>query len=239
MTPSRSAGASLLVLSALMWIAPNAHATTLLDQQYLAHNGDFAGFTNGSGFRRAETFTVGIAGTLTEVDVYPDLPTPFTGFNILSTSGGAPTTTVVATGSLSSHSGGVATFSVSLPVSIGEVLAIEPIDGSGTWLANIPGTYPGGSDYFVNPADGVNTFTPSGIADDFQTFVTFATPEPSSLSLLGAALLGLASAWRRVYNRTSRGQKSRPQTEFPASRELIKASHISARPGPIPEAAIT
>jgi hypothetical protein len=180
-----------LAIGALIWIAPYAHATPVLDQQYLSHNGTFAGFSNGSGFRRAETFTVGVAGTLNEVAIYPDSPTPFLGFNLLSTSGGVPTTTVVATGSLSSQSGGVAAFSVSLPVSIGEVLAVEPLDGSGLWVADSPGTYPGGGDYFLNPAVEVNTFTPDNIAEDFRTFVT-AVPEPSTLALFGFGLLGFA-----------------------------------------------
>jgi hypothetical protein len=180
-----------LAIGVLIWIAPYAHATPVLDQQYLSHNGTFAGFSNGSGFRRAETFTVGVAGTLNEVDIYPDSLTSFLGFNVLSTSGGVATTTVVATGILSSQSGGVAAFSVSLPVSIGEVLAIEPIDGSGLWVANSPGTYPGGGDYYLNPAVGVNTFTPDNIAEDFRTFVT-KVPEPSTLALFAFGLLGVA-----------------------------------------------
>src|SRR5208282_6328999 len=90
----------------------------------------------------------------------------------------------------------------------GEVLAIEPIDGVGPgWLLNDPGTYPGGGDYFISPGFGVNTFTSSGFADDFETFVTFA-PEPSGLSLLGAALFGLGIAWICRCQRSGRARCS-------------------------------
>ncbi len=54
----------------------------------------------------------------------------FSGFNILATSAGTPTTTVLATGTLKSVTGGFADFAVSLPVSLGKVLAIEPITPS-------------------------------------------------------------------------------------------------------------
>lgn len=137
------AGASLLALSGLAWTSRSAHAAAVLDQQYLVSNG--AGTFSGAGlpgFRRAETFTVGLAGTLSEVDIFTSSPATFTGFNILSTAAGTPTTTVLATGMLASQSGGVAAISVSFPVSVGEVLAIEPVaSGGGGWLNNDPGTY--------------------------------------------------------------------------------------------------
>ena len=191
-TLTLAAGTALLGLAIPDWILPGARAALVLDQQYLAYDGVFAGFSNGAGFRRAETFTVGVAGTLTDVDVIVSGVGSFTGINILSTVGGVPTTTIAAAGTFSSQAGDVAAFSVSLPVSIGEVLAIEPLQpiGGADWLANDPDTYAGGGDYFVNPIDGVNTFTASGLADDFRTFVTVAS-EPDGLAVFGIGLLGL------------------------------------------------
>jgi hypothetical protein len=178
-----------LALCGAVHLSPSAHAALVLDQEYLLNNA-FAEFSNGMGFRRAETFTVGVAGILSEVDIFTDVTATFTGFNILSTSAGVPTTTVVAVGTLSSQSGGEAAFSVSLPVSIGEVLAIEPMTPAGTpglWLAEDPGSYPGGGDFFINPVFGIDSFTPSGFADDFRTFV--GVPEPGTLACLGAGLV--------------------------------------------------
>jgi len=59
-----AAGTALLGLAIPGWILPGAQAALVLDQQYLDNNGVFNGFSNGSGFRRAETFTVGVTGTL-------------------------------------------------------------------------------------------------------------------------------------------------------------------------------
>ncbi len=111
------------------FLAPAAWATPVLDQEYTPTPSiQYAAFSGGS-FRRAETFTVGIAGTLAEITVdTTSSNSAFTGVNILSTSGGTPTTTVLDVGTFdSTNAAGVSTFTVSLPVTVGEVLGIEPM----------------------------------------------------------------------------------------------------------------
>jgi hypothetical protein len=183
---------------ALTSTVPQVRADTVLDQEY---TDGFLGalFTNGSGFRRAKTFTVGVTGTLSEIDIFldPFSGSPsFTGIIILSTLNGVPTT-AVATGSFQSAAGGVAVFTTSLPVTIGEVLAMEPISMSGAWRANGRATYPGGQDYFVNPPFGINSFTPSGGADNFRTFVTLVPGPIIGAGLPRAVVSGTAETPRR------------------------------------------
>lgn len=112
------AGIALLALSIPTW-APNAKAALVLDQQYLPN--DSGGFSAGSSLRRAETFTVDVAETPSEISIFHSASPSFTGLDILSTVGGVPTTTVVAAGAVSAQSAGVTVFSVSLPFSIGNV----------------------------------------------------------------------------------------------------------------------
>ena len=205
----------LLVVSvafAAALLAIPVHATTVLDQQYTA--GSYAsGFTySGNDFRRAQTFTVGVAGTLSEVDIfYGDfyLGTPnsfgsFTGLNVFSTSSGIPTSTSLETGTLLSANSGVAKFSLSISVSVGDVLAIEPLTtySSFYWLADSGANgYNGGGDYYIHPTYNVNNWTATGADNNFETFVTTgvsATPLPASLPLFASGLgaFGLLG-WRR------------------------------------------
>ncbi len=190
-----------------------------------------------SNFQRAETFTVGIAGTLAEVGIYTtSASTTFSGIDILSTSGGTPTLTVLASGTyVSTNINGLAMFDVSLPLPVtgGEVLGLEPfVSSAGNWETRTPGTYVGGQDFFMNQSIFGDQFLSDGNSDGFVTYVntggSSSVPEPASFALLGgglALLLGLRACGETIALKlrpgrcpllpigTSWGQ--RPQTRIP------------------------
>jgi hypothetical protein len=187
--------------------ATPAFAVPVLDQSYTPAVNSFGGLTDGSGFQRAMTFTVGITGTLSSVRIEVSAGSLPLGLNILSTAGGVPTEIVLATGIFQNSSGEFSRFSAALPVTSGEVLALEPLDLTPAgleWLGLTPNTYAGGQDYFLNPFDGVLTFTPDDAGRAFQTFVdngAARVPEPLALSLFGA---GLAAGGAMRQRRTAR-----------------------------------
>lgn len=195
-----------------------ARANPELDQSYVPPSSgvEYAGFSNGGSFRRAQTFTVGIAGTLVELGVFtPSSSSTFTGVNILATSGGTPGGTPASVLDVGSFDGtalsglsskwSLSTFTVSLPVTVGEVLGIEPLGaGNGaTWVAvgTYPPVYAGGADYVYNPGVFGPAFTSDYISDGFVTYVdppgSSSVPEPGSLAVLGAAIAMLVTM-RRV-----------------------------------------
>jgi hypothetical protein len=200
---------ALLAGAACLGLAP-ARAATVIDQTFTANPiTATSAFTNTTtGARRAQTLTVGVAGTLSEVDIQLTSSTTmvsFTGFNILSTTGGVPnsgTAGIIGTGSFVSQTSTEAIFSTSLAVTVGEVIAIEPLTASLTlrWAAqNFPVSFTGGQDFNTPP--GSTTFGAfSGSVDGFTTHVTTPSiiPLPAALPLFATGLgaLGLLG-WRR------------------------------------------
>lgn len=211
-------GATLLLLNAGIRAS---HAGGVLDQQlnpasYPVDDLVSAGF--GGTQNLAQTFTVGITGTLTEVDVSVERfafspPTGTLYLQIRTTTGGVPAAdpsyllqASVPESSLpiAGNYGFVAfdVASAGLQVTQGEQLAIvllapdfaNPV----SWIGVQGDHYPAGAAFVEQEPDyGWIPNGPSGTDYGFQTYVA-SVPEPSTLTLLSiAGLAGLAFAARR------------------------------------------
>jgi len=166
---------------------------------------------------KAQTFTVGLAGTLARVDVDiqradATVTDPLLFDVRATTAGGAPiesNSTTLASLSIPavnvSLTRGFFSVDVSafgIPVTPGEILAIvlrkpgEP-DVDYSWFGNQSGGYPAGAGYFRNPTAGFATWTPLGEEDlGFKSFV--AVPAPSAVVLFAVGIGALAGlTWRR------------------------------------------
>jgi len=179
-----------MMIVATVGSAPVAQAAGVLDQIYHDPPADvFGGFSRAdmSGLQRAQTFTVGIAGTLDHVDVLQRAGSdPPSLVRILATSSGVPTNTVVATSNLVSLTGdGWNSFDLSgagLTVAVSDVLAIEPArepGSGGSWRGRNPGGYAAGSHAFRNPP-GTQDWTLAGGDFFFRTFVNAPVQTESS-----------------------------------------------------------
>ena len=156
-----------------------------------------------SDFRRAQTFTAGLSGFLDIVELEVENFASGT-LNILATSAGVPTGTILGSSSIFTSRDNFRRFDLSalgLAVNPGDVLALELV-GSGRWVGSSTNVYNGGSDFFLNPSFGINSFTANTADLNFRTFVSdrLVTPEPEPIPTpaLLPGLIGLgAAAWRR------------------------------------------
>lgn len=223
----RKTTVKLKVLHTLLGIAAfalggAANAMAILDQESSPPQDIDLGLSDGSGFGRAQTFTVGIAGILDSIDAAfvstSSIPSPSTpSARIIATSGGTPIggaggSTVLAESSVVSNVGDVFTFDfslASLAVSIGDIFAIE-LFGDYRWQAARGFTtddfYTGGSAFLFNTDFGVSNWTESAntIDANFRTYVTTAVPAPPSIALLGLGLAGIGYS-RKRFNQIERG----------------------------------
>ncbi len=218
--------AGVVTWAAVATFAPAAMAVPMPDQSYDPAIDATAFIGQGNILDWSQTFTVGLTGTLTSVDVriFKDSSsvTDALLFDIRTTSGGAPTEADMGANILASVS--IAASSVSttsslfnvdltgfgLSVTTGDVLAIalrsdDPVSGAYRWQGTLASGYSDGSAFLRVGGTWGNSGNTRGDLN-FRTFVEpTGVPEPSVLFLLGSGLAGLAgSRWRQVYkNRAS------------------------------------
>lgn len=193
---------AMAVLTGTVGVAPQAEATLVLDQNnYPGHviPGTYhVGFDNGT-FGRAQTFTVGVRGILAKIGVEFTTAGVTSDLRLLTTVGGVPTFTDLGDIHAISVGGGALTFydlsSLNIPVTVGEILAFEPI--STPLSAVVTSGYKGGQIYDFSLPHNQKDWGPGtpGLSFAFETFVL--VPEPNSVAVLGVALLGVAFARRR------------------------------------------
>jgi hypothetical protein len=197
---------------AALHVAPPVEATPILDQSFDAPS--FLNYGFGGDIGLAQTFTVGVTGVLTQVDVEirRDAGIPDLLLDIRPTIEGVPVASDAdALASFVIPSAGVPTdaaflstdlSAAQIAVSLGDVLAIVlrapgpggPLNYS--WQGSIsPPLYGSGSGFFRGGGSPVWFPASSGPTDfSFQTFVEpAAVPEPSTLLLflLGISAMGV------------------------------------------------
>jgi hypothetical protein len=187
----------------LLWSIgiPSAMAIVLLDQEQIqphptAFITSYPSLSDGT-FRRAQSFTVGLTGKLDHVAMRG---VPGSEMRILSTAGGIPTFTILAsTSSFSVDANGWINWDLStsgLIVAPGQILAMEMTATQNPFEAiwETGAGYAGGADYFLNTQFGFPDFTFNPDDDDqfFRTFVEIQAgevPEPASFFLIAFGFL--------------------------------------------------
>lgn len=198
-----------------LFAADSASATVLLDQQHNVPTST-ADSSNGAVSEMAQTFTVGIAGTLDHIDAlmfqlgFPFLTNGDPKLSVYNTTAGLPSGAPLVTVQVSKalvpfNNANFVTFDVSganIPVSVGQVLAfgISTLSDPGPyfWLEDIdnggPTGYAGGAAFRRTlPNQPWQAFTPS-MDHEFMTYVN-AVPEPSTfvLGIASLAVLGIVT----------------------------------------------
>ena len=122
-----------IVMALLLGFGPSAgHSSPLVDQQQTELNAT-GGFQTGE-HDIAQTFTVGITGQLDSISIIAASGGPPMALNLLLTSGGLPTSLILASATIAGTKAGPplwTTFDFSssnVIVTFGEVLAFEPIE---------------------------------------------------------------------------------------------------------------
>jgi hypothetical protein len=196
---------ALLVGLSLLVSSGAQAASVVLDQSHIPPSNGAGGNTN---IGVAQTFTVGVSGTLDSIDVGMNVNPGGGTLDILMTSGGVPTSIVLASAPLPAGGASIPFVSVdlssaSLSVMAGDVLAFALFEGVNELTMEMgfvdAGTalYSGGALYRRATAGGSWSPNPSfgGVDAIFRTFVLI--PEPSTALLLGVGLAGLGMRRRR------------------------------------------
>ncbi len=220
------------VLCLVFGFSGQGAATVILDQQNVIpislnsyQTDESTQQTLGTYSEFAQTFTVGVSGTLVGIDVEVFHGT-FTNGNaqvaLVTTGAGVPDSSVLASwgitragssdtvGSFVSLDLGASAFAVAP----GQVYAIEfswnPPSGqtfSGFyWVRGTSDTYAGGDAFSRNFGANPTAWTPNALEPNsydygFRTFVDVPTPipEPSTMFLLGSGLIGLVRYGRKKF----------------------------------------
>jgi hypothetical protein len=218
----RSINIMSCVIAIVGLLDASARATVVLDQAVepsITDPSDIALFNQGSSF--AQTFTVGVAGTLDHIDVLTRVSNTSSGnldFDIRPTVGGVPVTSdslVLASGQVSSslfpvyppsNTWAWITLDVSsahVNVIPGEVLTIsltpELLQGAYEWAGTSGDVYAGGSSFErVSAGQPFVVFPPTylGVDNGFRTYVN--TPEPATFVLAAIGVCALVVHRRRI-----------------------------------------